>query len=49
MVTHPSILAWKMPWTEKPGGIQSTGFQRVGRNRVTEHTLTQWYHILIHH
>ena len=29
MATHPSILAWKMPWTEKPGRIQSMGSQRV--------------------
>ena len=29
MATHSSILAWKSPWTEKPGGLQSTGFQRV--------------------
>ena len=27
--THPSILAWKIPWTEQPDGIQSTGLQRV--------------------
>ena len=30
MVTHSSILAWRIPWTEKPGRIQSTGSQRVG-------------------
>ena len=29
MATHSSILAWKMPWTEEPGGLQSTGSQRV--------------------
>ena len=29
MATHPSILAWKIPWTEEPGGLQSTGLQRV--------------------
>ena len=29
MVTHSSILAWKIPWTEEPGGLQSTGSQRV--------------------
>ena len=29
MATHSSILAWRSPWTEKPGGLQSTGFQRV--------------------
>ena len=30
MVTHSSILAWRIPWTEEPGGLQSTGLQRVG-------------------
>ena len=29
MVTHSSILAWKIPWTEKPGRLQSMGSQRV--------------------
>ena len=29
MVTHSSILAWRIPWTEEPGGLQSTGLQRV--------------------
>ena len=29
MATHSSILAWRIPWTEKPGGLQSMGFQRV--------------------
>ena len=33
MKTHSSILAWEMPWTEKPGGLQSIGWQRVGHNR----------------
>ena len=28
MATHSSILAWKIPWTEKPGGLQSMGFSR---------------------
>ena len=32
MATHSSILAWKIPWTEKPGGPQSMGSQRVGHN-----------------
>ena len=32
MATHPSILAWKIPWTEEPGGLQSIGLQRVKRN-----------------
>ena len=28
-IIHPSILAWRIPWTEKPGGLQSMGLQRV--------------------
>ena len=30
MATGSSILAWRIPWTEEPGGLQSTGLQRVG-------------------
>ena len=30
MATHSSILAWEIPWTEEPGGLQSMGSQRVG-------------------
>ena len=30
MATHSSTLAWKIPWTEEPGGLQSKGSQRVG-------------------
>ena len=29
MTTHSSILAWRLPWTEEPGGLQCTGSQRV--------------------
>ena len=32
MATHSSILAWKIPWTEDPGGLQSMGSQRVEHN-----------------
>ena len=32
MATHSSILAWKIPWTEEPGGLQSMGWQRVGQD-----------------
>ena len=32
MATHSSILAWRSPWTEKSGGLQSTVSQRVGHN-----------------
>ena len=40
MATHSSILAWEVSWTEEPGGLQSMGLQRVGRDWATEHTLT---------
>ena len=32
MATHSSILAWRIPWTGVPGGLQSMGLQRVGHN-----------------
>ena len=32
MATHASVLAWRIPWTEEPGRLQSTGLQRVGSN-----------------
>ena len=32
MATHSNILAWRIPWTEEPGGLQSTGLQRVGHD-----------------
>ena len=32
MATHSRIHAWKIPWTEEPGGLQSIGLQRVGHN-----------------
>ena len=32
MATHSSILAWKIPWTEEPGRLQSMGSQRVGQD-----------------
>ena len=39
MATHSSFLAWKIPRTEEPGGLQSTGSQRVGHDLATEHTI----------
>ena len=33
MATHSSILAWRIPWTEEPGRVQSTGWQRVRHER----------------
>ena len=35
MATYSSIIAWRIPWTEEPGGLQSTGPQRVGHNWAT--------------
>ena len=40
MATHSSILAWKIPWMEKPGGLQSMGSPRVGHSRVTSLSLS---------
>ena len=45
MTICSSILAWEIPWTEEPGGLQSMGSQGVGHNWVTEHTHT---HALSH-
>ena len=36
MANHSSILAWKIPWTEKPGGVQSMESQRVGLSLGTK-------------
>ena len=32
MATHSTSLAWKIPWTEEPGGLQSMGSEKVGHN-----------------
>ena len=39
MATHSSILAWKIPWTKEPGGLQSMGLQRIEHNWATKHIL----------
>ena len=39
MATHSSILAWRIPWTEDPGGLQFMGLQRVGHDWATEHSV----------
>ena len=41
MATHSSILAWRIPWTKEPGGLQSTGSQRVGHDWVAN-TFLEW-------
>jgi len=38
--THSSILAWRIPWTEEPGGPQSAGLHRVGHDERLTHTHT---------
>ena len=42
MATHSSILAWRIPWTEEPGGLQSMGLQRVGHDWVTNTLHAIW-------
>ena len=37
MATHSSILAWRVPWSVEPGGLQSIGSQRVGHDRALMH------------
>ena len=46
MVTHTSILAWKIPWTEEPVGLQSMSLQRVGHNWATNTWLTLELHFM---
>ena len=36
MATHSSVLAWRIPWTEEPGRLQSMGSQRVGHDLATK-------------
>ena len=40
MATHCSILAWRIPWTEENGGLQSIGGKESDTTEVTEHTHT---------
>ena len=42
MVTHSNILAWRILWTEEPGGLPSIGSHRVRHNWMTEHGLIGW-------
>ena len=41
IATHSSILAWRIPWTEEPSGLQSMELQRVGHDRSTNTTTFQ--------
>ena len=42
MATHSSVLAWRIPWIEEPGGLQSTGLERVGHNRSNWEGMLLW-------
>ena len=42
MATHSSILAWRIPWTEEPGSLQSMGSQRIEHNWVTNTLACMW-------
>ena len=46
METHSRILAWRIPWTEEPGGLQSTGSQRIGHDWMTSLSLCSSYNFL---
>ena len=41
MATHSSILAWRSPWIEEPGGLESMGSQRVGHDQATKTDIRQ--------
>ena len=43
MATHSSILAWRIPWIEEPGGLQSMGSQRVRHDWATNHSTAHLY------
>ena len=46
MATHSSVLAWNIPLTEEPGGLQSVGLQRVGHDWAHIYTHTRTYEVL---
>ena len=47
MATHSSVLAWRIPWTEEPGGLQSTGSQRVRHDWVTSLSFFLYYFCIL--
>ena len=47
MATHSNILAWRIPWIEEPGGLQSMGSQRVGHNGATNMRARTHTHTLL--
>ena len=40
MATHSSILTWKIPWTEEPGGLESMGSKKAGLKQLSKHAVT---------
>ena len=48
MATHSSILAWRIPWMEESGGLQSTGSQRVGHDWATSLHFTSLHFTSLH-
>ena len=48
MATHSSILVWRIPWTEKPGRLQSIGLQRVRHDSMTKHSMHAHIHTHTH-
>ena len=48
MAPHCSIFAWRIPWTEEPGELQSMGSQRVRHDLVTEHTHNNYFSRFVH-
>ena len=42
MATHSSILSWRVPWTEEPGGLQSMRSQDLDMTEYTEHLGSKW-------
>ena len=42
MAAHSNILAWRIPWTEEPGGLQSMGLQKVEHDLVTKQQITTY-------
>ena len=47
MATHSGILAWRIPWTEEPSGLQSIGSQRVGHNSEGLSTMCIRGHLIL--
>ena len=47
MAAHSSILAWEIPWTEEPGGLESVGLQRVGHGWEAKHTCVINFQLLL--